>query len=413
MLVFAGLQITVGALGDRFGRKGALQIGLAILGAGSIYASSVDSASALIVARTIMGVGAAFIAPSSLSLLTNVFQEPAERAKAIGIWSATSGLGIAIGPTVGGFLLRQFWWGSVFLINVPLVLLTMVLVAVSVPSSRDPKSRRLDPIGAVLSMAASVILVYAIVEAPGHGWGSATTLLTLAGGAALAAVFVIWELHHPSPILDLRFFRNPRFSAAVIGASALWFSLAGWLFIMTQHLQFVRGYDAFNAGLRAIPFAVTVFFVTTQAAKLTGRFGTKRMGTMGLLLAAIALFTWTRWTVATPYALLVITYVVLAAGQGLAIAPLTDSVMGSVPRERAGVASATNNTIRQLGQAIGIAMNMRFIFRGGAIPYYFLGYVLAVTAGAGINVVGIAIVGAALAWIHVTLSGRGMQSQEA
>ena len=356
VLVFAGLQITVGALGDRFGRKGMLLFGLAVLGAGSVYASSVHSPTALIVARSIMGVGAACISPATLSLLTNVFQKPAERARAIGIWSATSGLGIAIGPTVGGFLLRQFWWGSVFLINVPLVALTFVLVATSVPSSRDPQARRLDPVGALLSMAASVILVYAIVEAPGHGWGSSATLGTITGGAAVAVAFVLWELRQPSPILDLRFFRDPRFSAAVVGASALWFALSGWLFLMTQHLQFVRGYDAFNAGLRALPFAITVFLVTTQAAKLTARYGTKRIGTIGLLLVALAMFTWTRWSVATPYLVLAVTYVLLAAGQGMAIAPLTDSVMGSVPRERAGVASATNNTIRQLGQAVGIAV---------------------------------------------------------
>ena len=205
-------------------------------------------------------------------------------------------------------------------------------------------------------MAASVILVYAIVEAPGHGWGSSATLGTITGGAAVAVAFVLWELRHPSPILDLRFFRDPRFSAAVVGASALWFALSGWLFLMTQHLQFVRGYDAFNAGLRALPFAITVFLVTTQAAKLTARYGTKRIGTIGLLLVALAMFTWTRWSVATPYLVLAVTYVLLAAGQGMAIAPLTDSVMGSVPRERAGVASATNNTIRQLGQAVGIAV---------------------------------------------------------
>ena len=356
VLVFAGLQITVGALGDRYGRKGALQLGLAILGLGSAFAATVDSAGWLIVARSLMGVGAALISPSSLSILTNVFTAPAERAKAIGIWSATSGVGIALGPTVGGLLLRQFWWGSVFLVNVPLVAITMLIVAKYVPTSRDPQVRKLDPVGAVLSMAAAGTLVYAIVEAPARGWGSTATLANALVGMAVATAFILWELHHPTPILDLRFFRDPRFSAAVGGASVLWFCLSGWLFIMTQHLQFVKGFDPFQAGIRAIPFAATVFVVTTQAAGLNSRFGTKRMGTVGLALVAVAMFSWTRWSVATAYPVLVITYVLLAVGQGLSIAPLTDSVMGSVPRERAGVASATNNTIRQLGQAVGIAV---------------------------------------------------------
>lgn len=356
VLAFAGLQITVGALGDRFGRKGALLLGLAILGIGSGFASTVDSPAWLIAARSLMGVGAALISPASLSILTNVFTTPPDRARAIGIWSATSGLGIALGPTIGGLLLRQFWWGSVFLVNIPLVAITMVIVAVYVPSSKDPQSRKLDPVGALLSMAASVALVFTIVEGPTRGWGSGATLLNAVVGVALAAVFIGWELRHPSPILDLRFFRDPRFSAAVGGASVIWFCLSGWLFIMTQHLQFVNRYDPFQAGLRAIPFAATVFLVTTQAAALTRRFGTKSMGTTGLAFVAVAMFTWTRWTVATSYEVLVITYVLLAIGQGLSIAPLTDSVMGSVPRERAGVASATNNTIRQLGQAVGVAV---------------------------------------------------------
>ncbi len=243
-LVFAGLLLTAGSLGDRFGRRRALSVGLAIFGTGSILSALAASPEQLIFMRCLMGIGAALIMPATLSIVTNVFRVPAERARAIAIWAGVSALGIAIGPLAGGYLLEHFYWGSVFLVNVPIVLLALVAGYFLVPDSKDPSAPRLDPIGAVLSIVGLTALVWSIIEAPTKGWGSTSTISGLAVALIILGAFAAWELHSDHPMLNVGFFKNPRFTAASQAITLTFFALFGSLFLITQYLQTVLGYSA-------------------------------------------------------------------------------------------------------------------------------------------------------------------------
>jgi EmrB/QacA subfamily drug resistance transporter len=355
-LALAGLLLTLGSLGDRIGRHRLLAGGLVVFGVGSALAAVSGSADRLIFFRALMGVGAAAIMPATLSILTNVFTDPKERPRAIALWSAVSGLGVAIGPTLGGWLLEHFNWGSIFLINVPIVVVALVAGRFVIPPSADENPPAIDPVGALLSIAGLVSLVYAIIDAPNHGWLSARTDGLALAGLALTAGWVVWELRSSHPMVDLRIFRNARFSAASIAVTLIFFSLFGWLFLFTQQLQFVLGYNTLQAGVRALPFALMIGAVSPAAAQLALRLGTKLVVASGLLLMAAGFGMMATSTVHTGYNFLLVASLVIATGMGLAMSPATESIMGSLPAAQAGVGSAVNDTTRELGGALGVAI---------------------------------------------------------
>ena len=355
VVVFAGLLLTLGALGDRFGRAKALQVGLVIFGASSLYAAYTSSAGMLIAARAVMGIGGALIMPATLSILTDVFPRE-ERGKAIAIWSGVAGIGIGLGPLLGGLLLEWFWWGSVFLINVPIAVIALVAGWRLVPESRDPEQGRLDIPGALLSVSAISLLVYAIIEASDRGWLAPLTLAAFAGSAVLVPAFFWWERRTAHPMLDLAFFRHPRFSLGAGAIGLTFFALFGTIFALTQYLQFVRGYSALEAGVRLIPLALGVAIGASRSDHLVRRIGTTRVVTGGMLLVAVALTTLALWGVDTPYWIIGTTVFFLALGMGNVMAPATDAVMGAVPEAKAGVGSAMNDVVRQVAGAFGVAI---------------------------------------------------------
>lgn len=354
-LVFAGLLLTAGALGDRFGRKGALTTGLVIFATGSGLAAFATSPVHLVVTRAVMGVGAALVMPATLSILTTVFP-PRERARAIAVWAGFAGAGAAIGPIAGGYLLQHFWWGSVFLVNLPVILIALVAGHRLVPTSRDPGQVPLDPAGAGLSILGLGTLLYAIIEAPSRGWTAPATLATAAGALVVLAAFGAWELRSTHPMLDLRLFRNPRLSAASGSITLVFFAMFGTFFLLTQYLQLVKGYTALGAGLRTLPVALTLMVVAPLSARLVERFGPRRVVSGGLSAVAIGLGLLSQSTPSTPYPQLALALVVMAIGMGSSMAPATTSIMSSVPQGKAGVGSAVNDTTRELGGALGVAV---------------------------------------------------------
>lgn len=355
VLVFAGLLLTMGAVGDRFGRGGALATGLIIFGVASLVASQTTTATQLIAARAVMGVGGALIMPATLSIITDVFPRE-ERGRAIGIWAGVAGAGIGLGPIVGGFLLEYFAWGSVFLVNVPIVLLALVGGYFVVPTSRDPEATPLDIPGAALSMAAISALVYSIIEGPAVGWTSTVVVAGFVAAIAFGAAFLWTEIRTEHPMLDLSFFSNRRFSGGATAISIAFFSLFGVIFLLTQYLQFVQGYTALEAGLRTAPISIGMIIGASTSPRLAERVGTTRVVTGGLLLLAALLTTFTFITPTTPYWMLGLGLVVMAIGLGSVMAPSTDAVMGAVPQAKAGVASATNDVARQVAGAVGVAV---------------------------------------------------------
>jgi EmrB/QacA subfamily drug resistance transporter len=354
-LVFAGLLLTMGALGDRYGRRYALMAGYVLFGAGSVASAFAGSADQLIGTRAFMGIGGALIMPATLSIITNVFP-PAERGRAIGVWAGTAGVGVALGPLTGGFLLDHFFWGSIFLVNVPIVVFGLVAGFVLIPNSKDPSAPKLDPVGAVLSIGALVSIVYALIEAPSDGWTSTSTLSILGAGLVILAVFVWWERRIDHPMLDVNFFRNPRFSAANAAITMTFFAMFGSIFLLTQYLQFTIGYTPLQSGVRMLPYAITMMIVAPLSARIVERVGSKVTIATGLALAAVSLVLFTGLTVDTSYVDIAWRFVVLALGMALVMAPATDSVMGSLPLAKAGVGSAVNDTTRQVGGALGVAI---------------------------------------------------------
>jgi EmrB/QacA subfamily drug resistance transporter len=354
-LVFAGLLLTAGSLGDRFGRRGALQTGFVIFGLGSVASAMATSADQLIATRALMGVGGAFIMPATLSIITNVFPAQ-ERGKAIGIWAGVAGLGGALGPLTGGFLVEHFYWGSVFLVNIPIVIVGLVAGFFLIPTSKDPSAPRLDPVGAVLSIVGLTALLYAIIEAPTEGWTSPRVLAVLGLGFVLVVAFVLWERHSDHPMLDVTFFKNPRFTAASGSITLVFFAMFGSIFVLTQYLQFVLGYSPLETGIRMLPFAATMMVVAPSSAKIVERFGTKATVTTGMLFVTGGLVSMATLQVDTAYGGIAWRLMVMAAGMGLVMAPATESVMGSLPLAKAGVGSAVNDTTRQVGGALGVAI---------------------------------------------------------
>jgi EmrB/QacA subfamily drug resistance transporter len=355
-IIFASFLLIAGNTGDRLGRKGCFVFGLVVFGAGSLLCSLVATPGALILTRGVQGFGAAFIMPATLSILANVFTDPSERARAIALWAGVSGLGVAIGPLAGGFLLENFWWGSIFLVNVPIVVAAIVATLVFVPRSRDEHAPKLDFVGTVLSTTGLLALLYGIIEGPTRGWSDQLIVGAFAGALLLLTAFVFWERHTDHPILDIHFFANPRFTAASVAITLVFFAMFGSLFFISQYLQFVLGYSALESGVGLLPVAAALMIAAPSSAKLVAHVGTKIVVTAGLALVAVALLLFSRVTVTSGYGLIGLVLVIIGVGMGFAMAPATESIMGSLPPEKAGVGSAMNDTTREIGGALGVAI---------------------------------------------------------
>lgn len=357
ILVFAALLLTMGALSDRLGRKKVLMVGLAIFGLCSIGAALSTSQGMLIAMRALMGIGAATIMPSTLSMLTATFRKPKERAKAIAIWAGTFPLGAGMGPLVGGWLLEHYGWSSVFYINIPIIILGAFGVYYFLMDSRDEHARRIDLAGALLSIAGLFALVYGIIQAGVDGWGHNTVLYSFGSAAVLLGIFIWWELRSPNAMLPLSFFKNKSFTGANIALTLVMFAMFGTLFFMSQYLQTVLGYSSLEAGVRMLPISLVAFPAAIMSATLAQRIGTKMTVGLGILLASIALFYLSQVSeVNASYSTLVIGLCILALGIGSTMSPATNSIMGSVPVSKAGIGSAMNDTTRQIGGALGVAV---------------------------------------------------------
>ena len=355
LLAFAGVLLTMGTLGDRFGRKRALQAGLVLFGVCSVLAAFAQDATQLIVLRAAMGIGGAMIMPATLSVIIDIFPRE-ERGKAIGIWSAIAGVGIGLGPFVGGLLLEWFSWSSVFWLNVPIVAVALIAGFLLVPESRDPKPGAFDLRGAALSIATLVTLVYGIIEAGPRGWTDPVVLGCFAAAAVLGAVFVIWERRVASPMLPLGFFRDPRFTVASVGVGLVFFAMMGSVFAFTQYLQFAHGYSALEAGAAMLPLALGLVIGSGVSNRLTERVGRTYVIAGGLIGVAVVLSTSLAWTPEMAPALLALVTFGLALSMGSAMAPATESVMSAVPEAKAGVGSAMSDVTRQVGGALGVAV---------------------------------------------------------
>src|SRR3954470_6176540 len=355
-LLFAASVLAAGSLSDRFGRKGMLLAGLAVFGVASLVGGLMGSPGQLIAARAVMGVGAAMVFPATLSLIANAFTERRERALAIGLWGATTGVAIAMGPIVGGGLLETFSWRSIFFAMTPVAAIAAVLVAGYVPTSRDPQAASSDRAGFALSTAMLALLVYTLIEAPNHGWGSVLTLGGFALTAALGAAFVAWERRVEHPMLDVSLFRNPRFAAASGSVAISFFALSGFIFLVTQYFQILKGYGPLSTGVRLLPVAGCVAISSILGARIAVRVGTKLVVAAGLFLMA-AFYVWVAIASATTgYGTIAAQMVVLGTGMGLTSAPATDAIMGVVPKAKAGVGSAVNDATRLLGGTLGVAV---------------------------------------------------------
>ena len=354
--MFAGLLFSTGALGDRFGRKGALQLGLLLFLVGAALASQSTAMWQLIACRAVMGAAGALIMPSTLSIIINVFP-PHERPKAIAIWASVTGAAGALGPVASGFLLGHFWFGSVFLINVPIIAIALVAGKFLVPKSRDPEEAALDPVGAVLSIIGIVALVYGLIEAPSNGWASAATLGAFAVAVVVLALFVAWELHVDEPMLDMHYFRNPAFSTGTGGMILVFLSMYGVMFLITQYFQLVLGYSPLSAALRTLPIAVDHDRRRAVHAAALARGSARTARSRSACSASRSRSACSATLgVHTPYAYMVVCFIPLTGGIALTMSPMTASIMSAVPARRAGAGSAMNDATRELGAALGIAV---------------------------------------------------------
>lgn len=356
-LVFATLLLLAGHLGDRFGRRRMLLTGLVLFAVTSVLASFAETTGQLIAGRAAMGVGAALIFPATLALLVAIFPDRKQRAAAIGIWSGTTGLSVALGPIAGGLLVEHFSWSAVFLINVPLVVVALVATRLLLPESRDPKPGRFDPVGAFGSMVGVGLLVWTIIEAPANGWGSLVTVAGLVGAAVSLAAFVWWEARRDDPLFDVTLFANARFSAASGAIAAAFFGLFGFIFLITQYFQIVRGYGVLEAGVATLPFAVVIGALSPVAILLMKRFGTTAVVATGLALMSVGFIVAAGSAADSPYwGRIVIAMVLMAGGLALTSGPATEAIMGALPASRAGAGSAVNDTTREIGGTLGVAI---------------------------------------------------------
>jgi EmrB/QacA subfamily drug resistance transporter len=356
-LAFAALLLTMGSLSDRLGRKGMLLAGLGVFGVATLVGSFSTSTGELIAARAVMGLGAAMVFPATLSSITNIFTERKERAAAIGLWGAIAGVAIALGPIAGGWLLEQYRWSSVFVAMAPVAAVGALLVALVCPTSRDPEPSPLDLSGLVLSVLGVGLLVFTVIEAPDAGWWSLRTVGGAGLAVALLAGFVLRERRTDAPMLDVALFRNPRFSAASASVTVAFFTLFGFIFLMTQYFQFVHGYSPLSTGLHLLPVALSVGAFSVVGTELAVRIGTKAVVAAGLACTTI-FYVWVAGvvTATTPYTVIALQMVLYGIGMGFTSAPATESIMGAVSTRQAGVGSAVNDTTRLLGGTLGVAV---------------------------------------------------------
>ncbi|MFZ1063699.1 MAG: MFS transporter [Acidimicrobiales bacterium] len=356
-LPFAGLLLMGGGFSDRFGRKRVMQSALVLFGLFSYAAARSHSIGALLGARALMGAAAAFIFPATLSLLTTTFKDPSERAKAFGVWGATAGVAIAVGPIVGGELISHFWYGSIFLVNIPIVVAAFVAGTLIVPESRSPSQRRFDVPGLSLGTSFVTVLVLAIIQGPEWGWRSASTLSLFAVSAVLAGCFVRYELRRDGPLLDVRVFSNRAFSAGAGSIATSFFCLFGFIFLVTQYFQLIHGYSALAAGVHTLPFAFVTMIVTPLGAVAALRVGARYVVSAGLLIMGVALF-WMNFIGAHAAYVgpIMGSMVVLAFGFSLISAPSTAAIMGSLRPDQIGAGAAVNETTREIGGTMGVAV---------------------------------------------------------
>ena len=356
-LVFASLLLAMGHVGDRWGRKGALQLGIALFALASLLASLSTNVEQLIAFRAFMGVGAALVFPATLAILVNTFTDLRQRAAAIGIWSATTGVAIACGPVAGGFLLEHFSWGSIFLVNLPVAAIAIAAGVVFLRTSRDPRAGRMDWVGFGLSAVGVALLVWAIIEGPRLGWTSAVVVTAFVTAAILIAAFVIWETRTAHPLLDVKVFVDMRFTAASVAVATAFFALFGFIFLITQYLQLVLGYSPLEAGVRTVPFAAATAVMSPIAIMLMHRVGTKVVVTIGLLLMGAGFALAATCDASSSYVGPILGSMLLGgAGLAFATGPSTDSIMGSLSDDKAGVGSAVNDTTREIGGTLGVAV---------------------------------------------------------
>ncbi|MFF9074842.1 MFS transporter [Streptomyces sp. NPDC014735] len=364
-LVQSGLLLTAGSSADRYGRKKMLIAGLAVFGIGSLTAGLAQSSAQLIAARAGMGIGGALLLTTTLAVVVQIFDET-ERVRAIGIWATVGSLGVAVGPLIGGVMLDHFWWGAIFLINIPVAVLGLIAVAWLVPESGNAGDGRPDLLGALLSTIGMASVVYAIISGPEHGWTSGQVLLTAVVGVVVLAGFVLWELRIPHPMLDMHFFRNQKFVGAVGGSILVAFGMGGSLFLLTQQLQFVLGYGPLEAGLRTAPLALSVVVLNLfgLGARLVPKLGTPLTIAAGMTLlaaglAAVALLG------GDGYSGMLFGLVVMGAGIALATPAMANAIMSAIPPEKAGVGAGVNGTLAEFGNGLGVAvlgavLNSRF-----------------------------------------------------
>ncbi len=355
-LVFAAFVLAAGALGDRFGRRELLLVGLGVYALGNGAGALVDSSDALIACRAVMGIGAALIFPATLSTIVHLYEDRGQRAKAIGLWGATTGIAVALGPIVGGALLEATGWQSAFWLKVPVALAAAALTLAYVPTSRDPARPAVDRVGLGLSTLAILLLVYTVIEAPEQGWLAAQSLIGFVVAATLLVGFVAYERRVKAPLLDVKLFRSGRLSAASLAIMLAFFALFGFIFLITQYFQYLRGYEPFETGLRLLPVALSTGTAAVLGTVLAVRVGNKAVVASGLLCAA-AMFIWTSTAdSATSYLEIAGQMVLLGTGMGLTTAPATESIMGAIPGANAGVGSGVNDTTRELGGTLGVAV---------------------------------------------------------
>lgn len=355
-LVFAGLLFTFGVIGDRTGRKRMLMIGMALFGLASLASAYSQDPTQLIFARAAMGIGGAAIMPATLAIISNVFP-PSERGKAIGIWAGGVGLAVAVGPITGGLLIEHFWWGSVFLINVPIVIISLILISTVVPESRDPKPSRLDPVGVLLSIVGLVAVVYGIIRGGELAtFADAEVLIPSLVGVVVLGAFVWWERRIDHPAFDVRNFGNVRFSSAIGMMGVVFFAMMGGMFFLTFYIQIVKGFSPVQAGALMIPFAAAQLIFAPLSQRVNQVLGAKVASTISMLVVAAALASYALFDLNTPVLLMEVVFFIQGAAMANIMPPATTAIMEALPREKAGVGSAMSNTVRQLSGALGVAI---------------------------------------------------------
>lgn len=354
-LVFAGLLFSTASLGDRFGRKGALQVGLGLFFIGSALASQANSMTQIIACRALMGIGAALIMPSTLSILVNIFP-PHERQKAIALWASISGAGASLGPVMSGWMLGHFWYGSVFLVNLPLIAVAFVSGWYLVPKSKDPNQGKLDPLGAVLSSVGIASLVYGLIQAPEHGWSSPSTMVWFVVAVGGLTLFALWESRCDEPMLDVRYFKIPAFATGTGGMILLFLSMFGVMFLLTQYFQLIVGYSPLEAAVRFLPMSPVMMIVGMQSPRITAAIGANKAVAVGLLLSGASMIMLTGVRITPNYPYVLTAFILLAAGLAMSMSPMTAAIMSAVPPRRAGAGSATNDATREIGAALGVAV---------------------------------------------------------